>query len=459
MPNHRAAALDYLNAQEHVALERLTQLCSIPSVSTDPDHAADMLKAADWIADQFKYIGLDHIQVFPTQRHPIVFGQYCADKIDAPTVLIYGHYDVQPAAPLELWHSDPFKPEIREDRLYARGASDMKGQVVAAIQAVQAVISTNHLPVNIKFIIEGEEEIGSPSMPRFLREQKQILSADVCLNPDAGMVSPTTPTITYGLRGLAYFELYVYGPDHDLHSGMFGGVVHNPAHALAELIAGMHDEQQRITLPGFYDSVRTLTPDEHHEFSRLPVSRESYLRQTGAPELWGESDFLPQERVGVRPTLDVNGMISGFTGAGSKTIIPSQAMAKISMRLVPDQQPAEVAQQLRQYLEERAPKTIRWELKDMQGGPACIADRNHPAAQALAKAMEQVWNVPPIYKREGGSIPVVGAMQDILGMDSVLTGFGLPDDNIHSPNEKLHLPTWYAGMKALVHFFYNLVEA
>jgi acetylornithine deacetylase/succinyl-diaminopimelate desuccinylase-like protein len=266
------------------------------------------------------------------------------------------------------------------------------------------------------------------------------------------------PTITYALRGLAYFELRVYGPEHDLHSGLYGGVVHNPAQALCELIAKMHDEQGRITLPGYYDRVRALPEQERAELARLPLGEEYYRQQTGVLQTWGEAGFSPSERVGARPTLEINGLLSGFTGAGSKTVIPSWAMAKISMRLVPDQDPAEVHQQLRRFLETNAPPTIRWELTPMAGGRANITDPNHPATQALARAMETTWGKRPVYKREGGSVPVVGEMQRILNADSVLTGFGLPDDNLHAPNEKLHLPTWYKGIEALIHFFYNLEE-
>jgi acetylornithine deacetylase/succinyl-diaminopimelate desuccinylase-like protein len=321
---------------------------------------------------------------------------------------------------------------------------------------VEALIKNGGMPVNVKWLFEGEEEIGSPSLPKFIADHKSLLACDFALNPDSGMIGQEYPTITYALRGLAYFELKVYGPAHDLHSGIYGGVVHNPANALAELIAGMHDSKGRVTLPGFYNSVRKLSREEREELARIPMDDAHYLEQTGAPALYGEAGFTGNERTGARPTLDVNGMLSGFTGAGSKTVIPAWAMAKISMRLVPDQDPKEVHEQLIAYLKENAPADIRWELTAMSGGPASISDRNNAAVQAMAAALETVWGSRPLFKREGGSIPVVLEMQELLGIESVVTGFGLPDDNVHAPNEKQHLPTWYKGIEAYTHFFLNL---
>lgn len=449
-------ALQYTSQNRQLFLDNLRKLLSIPSVSTDPDHQDDMLKAAQWIKEYLISLGFQRSEIFKTPKHPIVYAENLKAGASAPTVLIYGHYDVQPADPLDIWESDPFASEIRGEYLFARGASDMKGQVIATIVAVEAVLKQGPLPINIKFIFEGEEEIGSPSLPVFLKEHKDLLSCDVVLNPDAGMIAPNVPTIVYALRGMAYFELRVQGPRQDLHSGLFGGAVHNPAIVLSELIAGLHDKKGRVTLPGFYDKVRELTADEKEELARLPITEQTYLDQTGAPALYGEKGYTVVERVGARPTLDINGLYSGFTGKGSKTIIPAWAMAKISTRLVPDQDPDEVHQQLVEYLTQKAPPTVRWELTVMSGGPAAISNTNLPASKALFKALESSWGVKPVYKREGGSVPIVAEMQKILGVDSVLTGFGLPDDNVHSPNERLHLPTWYKGIDALVHFIYNL---
>jgi acetylornithine deacetylase/succinyl-diaminopimelate desuccinylase-like protein len=334
----------------------------------------------------------------------------------------------------------------------------MKGQVMASIDAIDAIVHTDVLPVNVKFLLEGEEEIGSPNLDAFISEHKALLACDLALNPDGGMIAANIPTIIYTLRGLAYFELRVYGPAHDLHSGVFGGVVHNPAQALCELIAGMHDAYGHITLPGFYDHVLPITPEDHLELARLPIDEPYYLAQTGAPAIWGEAGYTPAECAGARPTLEINGLLSGFTAPGSKTVIPAWAMAKISMRLVPHQDANEVHQQLVQYLEEHSPKTIRWELTQMTGGPACSTDRDSPGVQALSRGLEAVWGIPPVFKREGGSIPVVASMQQLLKADSIVTGFGLPDDNIHAPNEHLHLPTWQRGIDALIHFFYNLAS-
>lgn len=456
MTDSKSSALKYAHSHQGIFLEELSDLLTIPSISTSPDQKKEMQQAADWIASKLDACRMENVQAYPTGGHPVVFGENLSAGSGAQTVLIYGHYDVQPPEPMELWESGPFQPEKRGDNLYARGATDMKGQVMASISAIEAIINTGELPVNIKFLIEGEEEIGSPNLARFIAENKDLLSCDFALNPDTGLLSADLPTITYALRGLAYFEILVYGPDHDLHSGIYGGVVHNPAQALCELIAGMHDEKGRITLPGYYDKVRLIDEDERAELSRLPMDEEFYLKQTGAPSIWGEEGFSPVERTGARPTLDVNGILSGFTGEGSKTVLPAWAMAKISMRLVPEQDPEDVYQQLQEYFVDNAPNTIRYEIKKLAGGPATISDRNSNAVKGMEKAMETVWGKRPVFKREGGSVPVVGLFQEILGIETVNCGFSLPDDNIHGPNEKLNLPTWYRGIDTFINFFYNL---
>jgi len=458
MNNHRDAALQYAHENRPQFLGELKDFVRIPSVSTDPGAKGEMHRAAEWVAEQMRGLGMEKVKIYPTAGHPVVYGELLKAGADQPTALIYGHYDVQPAEPLELWHSPAFEPTQRGDNLYGRGASDMKGQVVISLKAVESLVRNGGLPINVKFIIEGEEEVGSPSLGEFITAHKDLLACDFAINPDTGMMGADIPTITYGLRGLAYFELRVSGPDHDLHSGQFGGVVHNPAQVLCELIAGMHDKQGHITLPGYYDSVRPLDAEERDELRRLPTDEAFYIKQTGAPALDGEVGYSPVERVGARPTLEVNGLLSGFTGEGSKTVLPAKAMAKISMRLVPDQDPEEVHQQLLRYLEEKAPGTIRWELIKMAGGPASITDRHLPAVQSLEKALEVVWGKPASFRREGGSVPVVAQMADILGVDSVLTGFGLPDDNLHAPNEKIHVPTFYNGIDAFIHFISNLGE-
>jgi acetylornithine deacetylase/succinyl-diaminopimelate desuccinylase-like protein len=458
MTDNRTAALNYAEQNYQNFLEDLKDFCTIPSISADPEYTEEVKRAAEWAADKLKKLGASGVQVYPTSGHPVVYGEMLEAGPKAPTVLVYGHYDVQPAEPLELWTSGAFEPEVRQDHLYARGSTDMKGQVVAVIKAVEAVKHAGSLPVNLKFLIEGEEEVGSPSLPAFMLENKQLLNCDFALNTDTGMLGADAPSITYALRGMAYFELRVYGPERDLHSGGFGGVVLNPAKALCDLISGMHDEQGRVALPGYYNRVRDLDETERGELARLPMNEAFYLKLSGATALWGEAGYTPVERVGARPTLEVNGLYSGYTGAGSKTVLPAYAMAKISMRLVPDQNPQEVHQQLVQYLEANAPAAIRWELIAMVGGAPSISTIDSPAVQALADAMETVWGVRPLFKREGGSVPVVSQFQEILGIESVNTGFGLPDDNTHSPNERLHLPTWKRGIDALIHYFYNLVN-
>lgn len=458
MDESRTRAIEYAKVNRKKFLNDLVNLASLPSISTNPGNVPDMQNTASLLSEYLISLGMDKVQIIPTPGNPIIFGERLTAGEGSPTMLIYGHYDVQPSEPDELWISKPFKPTIRGNYLFGRGVSDMKGQVVAILSAIESVMRVGSLPVNIKFIFEGEEEIGSPNLKNFIQENKSLLTCDFALNADAGMIDSDTPTIVYALRGLAYFELRVYGPTHDLHSGLFGGVVHNPAQVICELIAAMHDKQGRITLPGFYDRVRALSNSEKIELARLPMNEEYYRFQTGVSQLWGEMGYSPNECVGVRPTLEINGLLSGFTGKGSKTVIPSYAMAKISMRLVPDQDPNEVHQQLIQFMKEHSPDTIRWEVTPMPGGPASYSDPHHPATQALANALETTWGTRPVYKPEGGSVPVVADMKSILGVESVLTGFGLPDDNIHAPNERLHLPTWQKGIEALIHFLHNLQE-
>ncbi len=458
MTDPRQKALEYAQQNRERFLQELKEAVAIPSISTSSEHKADMQRTAEWMAGQLRVLGMNNVQIMPTSGngHPVVYGEWLGAGKDKPTVLIYGHYDVQPVDPLELWQSPPFEATVRGDHLFGRGTSDMKGQVLASMKAVESVTKAGGLPVNVKWLIEGEEEIGSEHLDAFIQSHKDLLKCDFCLNPDAGMIASDKPSITYGLRGLMYAEVRVYGPDRDLHSGLFGGTVHNPAQALIELVAGMHDKHGRVTLPGFYDKVRPIGKDEHKELARLPMDEKFYLDQTKVPALWGEPDFLPVERVGARPTLEVNGFLSGFTGQGSKTVLPAYAMAKISCRLVPDQKPEEVYQQLVKYMEKNAPKTVRWEVLSLHNAGTAITNRDSDGIRALSSALETVWGVKPLFKRDGGSIGVVVQLQNHVGAESVLTGFGLPEDNVHSPNERMHLPTWYKGIDALIHFFYNL---
>ncbi len=454
----RSLAISYAYDNNDKFLAFLEEFLKIPSISTSPENTGDMLTCAQFLSEKMRKIGIENISIFPTAKHPIVYGDHLHAGENRPTILVYGHYDVQPVDPIELWNNDPFTPVIKDNYLYARGASDMKGQVVACLAAIESVKKTSQLPVNLKFIFEGEEEIGSPSLNSFLIEHKELLKSTVALNPDTGMISADLPTMVYGLRGLSYFEVRVFGPDHDLHSGVFGGVVHNPAQVLCNLISKMHDENGKVTLPHFYDDVLELTSTERTELARLNLDDEYYKGQTGASQLWGEGGYTAVERIGARPTLEVNGFLSGFTGVGAKTIIPAKAMAKISTRLVPNQEPKKIHQYLVDFFKDNAPDSVRWEIEMLSTGHPSISDLEIPETQAMIQALEQVWGIPPVFKREGGSVPVVADMQQILGIDSVLTGFGLPDDNIHSPNEKLHLPTWKKGIDALINFLMNIGE-
>lgn len=456
MSDLETAAVEHCRASRERFVGQLRELLAIPSVSTDPGRRDDVARAAGWLADRLRGLGASRVEIAATEGHPVVLGELAARRAGAPTVLVYGHYDVQPVDPLSEWTSPPFEATERGENLHARGATDMKGPVCASLAAIEALARSGGVPVNLRFLLEGEEEVGSPHLEPIVDAHRGRLAADVCLNPDAGMLAPGTPSITYGLRGLAYFELRVRGPKQDLHSGQFGGAVHNPAIVLAELIAGMHDSRGRVTLPGFYDRVRPLEAEERAELARLPSGEREVLAQSGAPALFGEEGYTPVERVGGRPTLEVNGLLSGFTAQGSKTVLPATAMAKISMRLVPDQDPKEVKAQLELYLRNNAPRTVSWELVELAGADPAITRRDSPAALAMGGAMEAVWGRRPLFERAGGTIAIVAMLQKRLGMESLLVGSSLPDDAMHSPNEKLHLPTWHRFIETLVRFFCRL---
>ena len=445
-------AINYYNEKYQDLYQEFLAFLKIPSVSTSEANKGDIQAAANFLVGKLEKIGFKNVMKYPTSHHPIIYGEYIADP-QKPTVLVYGHYDVQPPDPIDEWETPPFEPSLRGDYLYARGSSDMKGQIWAVISALQSILDTRKPESNIKVLFEGEEEIGSPSLEKFLKNHKSLLDSDLVVNPDAGMIAPDKPSITYSLRGLAYFELRFYGPKADLHSGLFGGVVANPANKLAEVVAGMHDEDGKVTLPGFYDNVRKLSQKERKALSRLDLDENHYKSMTGAPKLSGEKGFTPIERAGARPTLDINGLYAGYINEGAKTIIPAYAVAKISTRLVPDQDPKAVYEGMKAYLKENTPETVRWELDYMSGAPAYINEGDTPGLDLFINALEETWGIEPLMKREGGSIPVATSMKNILGVDSIITGFGLPDDQIHSPNERVHLPTHRKGVEALIRFF------
>lgn len=460
------SAIHHVRAHKDYILQELKDLAAIPSISTLPQHKPDIQRAADYIAKVLKSMGMSKVAIMPTgggtptAGHPVVYGEWLKAPVSeaTPTVLVYGHYDVQPVDPLNEWQTEPFAPTVKGENAYARGISDMKGQVIAMLAALAASLQHGGgLNCNVKVLIEGEEEIGSPNLAQFLEEHTAMLRCDFSLNGDSGMLRPDLPAIVYGLRGLAYFELWVHGPEHDLHSGQFGGMVHNPAQVLCELVAGMHDAEGHVTLPGYYDRVRTLSAEERDDFARVPYAEAEALREAANPPMfYGEKGYTNAERTGARPTLEINGLYSGFIGEGSKTVLPAKAMAKISMRLVPDQDPQEVEAQLRAYLTHHAPSTVTWTLKAFGKAPGIVTPRDSVGAKVAAKALETVFGVPPVFRREGGSVPVVSQIKNILGVDSVIMGFGLPDDNVHAPNEKLHLPGFYRGIEAYIHFFANL---
>ncbi len=448
-----APALQYLSDHQTHFQHELIELLRIPSISHDSAYAAEVLRAAHWLAEKLRAMGVNNVELMPTAGHPVVYGEWLGAGPSAPTVLVYGHYDVQSPEPLEDWQSQPFEPEIRNDNLYARGASDMKGQTLASLNAIEALLKTDSLPVNVKFLLEGEEEVGSKNLAAFLGQHREKFQADFSLNTDAGgMPDADTPSICYGLRGGVSFVLTVSGPAQDLHSGEYGGTIHNPIHVLSQLIAEMHDAQGHVTVPGFYDGVREIDADEHAEMLRLPFDEAFLLKHSGAPALWGEPEFLPAERISARPTVEV----VMFTAGQPKSAIPAKASARFACRLVPDQDPAEVLKHLQVWFEAHIPTTVTWTMEVMGRGPGIVTDRQSKPVQAMRLALQNAFGKPPIFQRSGGGIGAVLMFKHILGIDSVLTGFSLYDDNFHGPNEKLHLPTWRKGMQALVQFFHAL---
>ncbi|MGH9340660.1 MAG: dipeptidase [Acidobacteriota bacterium] len=446
----------YIEENRERYLDELNQFLRIPSISTDSSKKEDVWQAAEFVADQLRRAGMQRVNIFPTEGHPIVYGERI-EKPDSPTLLVYGHYDVQPVDPVELWQSGPFEPTVRNGELYARGAVDDKGQVFIHFKSAEAFIaSRKELPINLKYLIEGEEEIGSPHLDSFIQENRDLLKADTVMISDTAMFARGIPSICYGLRGLVYFQIDVQGPRQDLHSGSFGGPVANPAFVLSEILAAMKDEKGRITIPHFYDDVRSLSQREREEFASLPFDQMSYQKDLDVDALNGEEGFTPLEQLWARPTFEVNGLLSGFTGEGAKTVLPAKAMAKVSMRLVPDQKPAKVEEEFERYVAELVPASVKVEVKRMQGGKAWVASLDHPALQAAAAAIERGFGKRPVFQREGGSIPVVSTFSELLGIPSVLMGIGLPDENAHAPNEKLDLGNFYRGIKSSAYFMDEL---
>ncbi len=440
--------IDFINTHRDRYVDELKTLLAIPSISALPEHQGDVRKCAEWVADQMRRIGLENVRLIETAGNPVVYGDWLHAE-GAPTILFYGHYDVQPVDPVELWQSPPFEATIRDGEIYARGASDDKGQVFMHFKAIEAHMKAQgRLPVNIKLMIEGEEEVGSAHLDAFIHEQKAALAADVVVVSDTEMFGRGIPSLCYGLRGLAYLQIDVRGTSTDLHSGTYGGAVANPAFVLAQLLAQMKDRGGRVKVPGFYDDVRPLSDAERAEYKKLPHNEKEYRKSIGAPKLFGESGYTTLERTTGRPTFEVNGLLSGFTGEGTKTVLPAVAMAKVSMRLVPDQDPAKIAGLFEAYVKKIAPKTVEVKVTNMHGGKPWMASLDNPYVQAAGRAIEKGFGQKPVFTREGGSIPVVATFQEVLGLPSVLFGVGLPDDRIHAPNEKLDLDNFHKGVIA-----------
>jgi acetylornithine deacetylase/succinyl-diaminopimelate desuccinylase-like protein len=453
MPNQVLA-----HAREHRAeyLNDLLEYLAIPSISAQPDHARDVKMAALWLAEHMRDVGIN-ADVMDTKGHPVVYGEWKSQHPQALTVLIYGHYDVQPADPFELWTSDPFKPEIRDGFIYARGADDNKGQHLAHIKAVESYLKCEGtLPVNVKFLIEGEEEIGSMNLGEFIASHKDLLACDCAMVSDGSLFGPGQPSMTYGLRGLLDLEIHVRALDRDVHSGHYGGNVQNPAFALAQLLSTVKDEHGHVLIEGFYDDVRPLSETEREEIARVPWGEADIRRETGALMALGDPDFTPNERKGARPTFEINGMWSGYTGAGSKTIIPATAHAKITCRLVPHQDPKKVGEAVKAHLLKHAPAGVSVNIEVRRGSPASLVDRESSQVQAAVKAAKETYGNAPYFELEGGSIPVVHDFITQLQKPVVLLGFGLPDDAIHSPNERYAVECYEKGIEASIRFLSEL---
>jgi len=446
---------DYVEANKDRFLNELFELLRFPSVSADPQFKEGVLNTAEFVAQKLKDAGANNVEICPTAGYPIVYGERIIDS-NLPTVLVYGHYDVQPADPIELWDTPPFEPTIRDGKIYARGAADDKGQFYMHVKAFEYMVNENELACNVKFMIEGEEEVGSENLGIFVKENIERLKSDVIVISDTAMISLETPSIETGLRGLSYVEVEVVGPNRDLHSGVYGGGVANPATILSKMIASLHDENNHITIPGFYDDVAELSAEQRKALNEAPFDIEVYKEDLGVQELWGEKGYTTIERTGIRPTLEVNGIWGGYIGEGAKTVLPSKANAKISMRLVPNQNSERITQLFKQHFENIAPKSVQVIVKPHHGGEPVVTPTDGIAYQAAEKALEVAFGKKPVPTRGGGSIPIVSLFEKELGVKSVLLGFGLDSDNLHSPNEKYGIENYLKGIQTipLFHKYY-----
>jgi len=442
----------YIEANKDRFLEELFELIRIPSISAEQEHKPDMVRCAEKWKEYLLKAGCDRAEVMPSAGNPVVYGEKVIDP-SKPTVLVYGHYDVMPVAPLELWRTQPFEPVVKDGKIWARGADDDKGQSFMQAKAFEFMVQTGQLPCNVKFMLEGEEEIGSPSLYGFCEEDKDMLKADVILVCDTSMIAPDVPSITSGLRGLCYWEVEVTGANHDLHSGIYGGAVANPINILCKMIAGLHDENNHITIPGFYDDVLVISDEERALMAQAPFNEEEYKRELDIKAVHGEKGYTTKERTGIRPCLDVCGIWGGHTGEGSKTVLPSKAYAKISTRLVANQDFNKISQLFQDYFESIAPECVRVKVTPCHGGAAYVSPLEMKAYQAAEKAMETTYGKRPIPTRSGGSIPIVAGFEKILGTKSILMGFGLGSDDIHAPNENYPLQQFFKGIETIPYFY------
>ncbi len=447
----------YINSHKERFLDELFELLRIPSVSADPAFKNDVIKTADAVANSLKKAGADKVEICATAGYPIVYAEKMIDP-SKPTILVYGHYDVQPADPLDLWHSKPFDPVVKNEKIYARGACDDKGQMFMHVKAFEAMMQTNTLPCNVKFMIEGEEEVGSTNLGIFVNQNVEKLKADIILISDTGIIANDIPSITVGLRGLSYVEVEVTGPNRDLHSGLYGGAVANPINILCEMIAQLKNDKNHITIPGFYDDVEILSSEERAEMAKAPFNLDAYKKALDLSDIHGEEGYSTNERTSIRPTLDVNGIWGGYTGEGAKTVIASKAYAKISMRLVPHQNSDKITALFADYFTNIAPPSVKVKVTPHHGGEPVVTPSNSVAYKAASMAMETTFGKKPVPVRSGGSIPIVAMFKSVLGLDSVLLGFGLDSDAIHSPNESYGLFNFYKGIETIPHFYQNFSE-
>jgi len=448
---------DYQEKNKDRFLEELLELLRIPSISAKTENKQDLIKCAESVKQRLLDAGADKVDIYPTEGHPVVVGEKIIDP-SKPTVLVYGHYDVQPADPLELWDSGPFEPVIKDGKIFARGSCDDKGQFYMHVKAFETMMQTNSMETNIKFIIEGEEEVGSPNLGKFVAQNKELLKADVVLISDTAMISLENPSIDIGVRGLSYIEVEVTGPNRDLHSGVYGGAVANPITILAKMIATCHDENNHVTIPGFYDDVVTSTDEERKLMAAAPYNEEEYKKDLGVKELWGEKGFTTNERTGIRPTIELNGIWGGYQGEGAKTVLPSKATAKISARLVPNQSSEKMTKMLLDYFKSIAPASVTVNAFEHHGGEPYMTPIDSNAYKAAAKAMETTFGKKPIPVRGGGSIPICSLFEKELGIKVVFLGFGLDSDNLHSPNEKFDLANFYKGIETIPYFHKYFAE-